>query len=139
MIRRPAATPAHLGLLAGLLIWHALLAADYVIARLGLALDLPSLDPVFAALPGWVQIGWALGIWMGLAAAIFALIRDDAAVLLFFGAFLGMAVAVAGAELAGARGEIFGLNRLAVFLPLVLVPLLGWVYTRSAKRAGLLY
>jgi hypothetical protein len=135
-----AAAPTHLVLLGLLLfVWHVLLALDYVIARFGLAVDLPSVDIVFTVVPGWAQVGWALGIWLGLVASIFAMMRDDAAVLLFFAAFVGMLVAVIGAETSRPPAEILGLHRHAVFGPLVLVPLVGWIYTRSMKRARVLH
>jgi hypothetical protein len=78
-----ASAPAHLTLLAFVfLLWHGVLAADYVIERFGLALDMPSLDAVFFTSPVWARVGWAMGVWLGLVASICALMRDDAAVLL---------------------------------------------------------
>jgi hypothetical protein len=134
------AAPAHLGLLAALLlVWHGLLAADYLIIRLSMHFDLPSLDAALEGSAIWAQIGWAMGVWLGLAAAISALLRDDAAVLLFFAAFCGMVAAVVGAELAEPPAELLGLPRYAVFGALVLVPLVGWIYARTMKRAGVLH
>ncbi len=135
-----APAPAHLALLAGLfLIWHGILAADYVIERFALAVDVPSLDAIFFTTPVWARVGWAMGVWLGLVAAVFALMRDDAAVLLFFTAFLGVLAAVIGAEIAGLPMEILGINRYAVYAVLLLVPLIGWLYTRGMKRAGVLH
>jgi hypothetical protein len=132
--------PGHLWLLALLLlVWHALLAADYIIARFTLGIDLPSIDPVLMASPTWSQIAWALAVWTGLAGAIFALIRDDAAVLLFFAAFVGALLALIGVEMSTPPELVLGYPRYAVYAVLLLVPLIGWIYTRAMKRAGALH
>ena len=135
-----AAVPGHLGFLAFLfLIWHGALAVDYLLVRFPMGLDLPSLQPAVEGAPGWARISWALGIWLGLIAAIFAMMRDDAAVLLFFAACIGMAVAVVGAELSSPPELLFNLPRQAVYAALVLVPFFGWIYTRAMKRAAVLH
>ena len=135
-----ADAPGHLGFLAFLLLlWHAALAADYVIARFSLGIDLPSIDPVLMAGPTWAQIAWALGVFLGLAAAIFAMMRDDAAVLLFFAAFAGVLVALIGVERAAPPETMLGFPRYAVFAVLLVVPFIGWVYTRAMKRAHVLH
>ncbi len=135
-----ASAPAHLTLLAFVfLLWHGVLAADYVIERFGLALDMPSLDAVFFTSPVWARVGWAMGVWLGLVASICALMRDDAAVLLFFAAFLGVLASVIGAEIAGIPMEIRGVNRYIIYAALLLAPLIGWIYTRAMKRAGVLH
>ncbi|WP_209425748.1 hypothetical protein [Pararhodobacter sp. SW119] len=135
-----ADAPGHLWLLAVLLlVWHALLAADYTIARFALGIDLPSIDPVLMAGPTWTQIAWALAVWTGLAGAIFAMLRDDAAVLLFFAAFIGVLVALIGVELSAPPELVLGYARYSVYAALLLVPLIGWIYTRAMKRALVLH
>jgi hypothetical protein len=140
-MRRPFATaaPAHLGVLTILfLVWHLLLAIDYVIVRFDLAQLDPSLDAVFTLAPGWAQVAWALGVWLGLIASLFMLFRDNAAVLVFFAAFVGMVVAVIGAERMAMPVDFLGLPRFAVYALLIAVPLIGWLYTRTMKRARVL-
>jgi len=141
MTRSVSATaPGHLVFLAVLfLIWFTVLAADYLIVRFALPVDVPSLDAAFRWTPGWAQVGWALNIWLGLVASIFALMRDDAAVLLFFAAFLGALAAVLGGVIVGLPPLILGINQWAVFAAVLLVPLIGWIYTRSMKRARILH
>ncbi len=140
MTNSASAAPAHLAPLAFLLlIWHGALAADYLIVRFAMDFDLPSLTTAIEVSPVWARIGWALGVWLGLIGALFAMMRDDAAVLIFFAAFLAMLLAVVGAELAGLPEMLFGLHRHATLGALVLVPLIGWIYTRTMKRAGVLH
>ena len=140
MTNSDTAAPAHLGLIAFLLlVWHGVLATDYIVVRFGLGLELPSLTLAMESGAVWARIGWALGVWLGLIAAIFAMMRDDAAVLIFFAAFLSFVAAVLGAEMAGLPAELLGLPRHGVLGLLVLVPLIGWIYTRSMKRAGVLH
>lgn len=132
MARPTAPAPAHLLPIAlMLLIWHGLLGADYVIARFGLGQpDWPSLMPGLPLGAIWLQVAWSLGVWLGVAAALFLALRDDASVLLFF--------AAAVAELALAVG-LFPAVAPALLVALVLVPLLGWFYARALNRRGVLH
>ncbi|MCB1388725.1 MAG: hypothetical protein H6898_17235 [Rhodobacter sp.] len=141
MARPTAPAPAHLLPFALLLlIWHGLLGADYVIQRFALgADDWPALMPLMPLDAMWLQVTWALGVWLGVAAAAFLALRDDASVLLFF--------AAAAFELAMSVGVYLAappVTMLPVPLPLllgllVLVPLFGWLYARALNRRGVLH
>ncbi len=94
------ARPWHLPVIGWLaLIWTVLNAADYLLTQYEVArfLDLfpaPLVD-YFLALPLWLDILWALGVWAGLAGALCILLRAEAAALLMgiaAVAFLGLTV-----------------------------------------------
>lgn len=143
MAHPTAPAPSHLFPVALLLLlWHGVLAADYVIDRFALgSADWPAL---MAALPLdalWLRVVWALGVWLGLAAAFFLALRDDASVLLFFAAAGAEAALVAGLMSAGAAAPDLPLPLPlnALLAALVLVPLLGWIYARALNRAGALH
>jgi len=123
-----------------LLIWHGLLAADYVIAVMGLGQDgWPALMPLMPLDALWLQVTWALGVWLGLAAALFLALKDDASVLLFFAA-AACAVAMAAGLLLNAPPVLLLPVPLPVILGLlVLVPLAGWLYARTMNRRGVLH
>lgn len=121
-----------------LLLWHAALAADYAIARF--ALDLPGWPAVLPALPAgpvWLTVAWAMAVWLGLIAAIFLMLRDDASVLLFFSAFVAQIVATVG--LRSAEGAIMGLPIYLVTALCAVPPLVGWLYARALNRRGYLH
>ena len=94
------ARPVHLwivGLLA--LIWNAFGCTDYVMTRMRnteyLAGMMPNSDPnqmlaYVDSFPLYAQIGWGLGVWMGLAGAILLLMRHRWAVAAFGLSFVGM-------------------------------------------------
>ena len=97
-------TPIHLwivGVLASL--WNAFGAIDYVLTRTKGAAYINSTMPgvdgtgymaYINAFPIWASIGWALGVWGGLAGAILLLMRHRWAVpallLSFAGALIGI-------------------------------------------------
>lgn len=129
----PSALPAALLLLG----WHALLAADYVITRF--QLGAPGWPVLMASLPLdalWLRVVWALGVWLGFGAAFFLLIRDNAAVLLFFAAGASFAALAVGLVM-GAPPVIF-VPLPALLALLVLVPMAGWLYVRRLNQRGLL-
>lgn len=143
---RPNSTPApsHLALAAlVLVIWHLALAADYVIARFALAPvlgadELPALMPLLPLGALWMQACWVAGVVLGLVAALFLALRDDASVLLFFAAFVAMAACTAGFAFAPAA-SLAGPALWATGAVLALVPLLGWLYARALNRGGVLH
>lgn len=93
-------TPAHLwivGILATL--WNAFGAYDYVMTRSRNTEYLESMMPGVNAgeflayidgYPLWAQIGWGLGVWMGLLGSVLLLLRSRWAVHSFALSLLGM-------------------------------------------------
>jgi len=133
---RPALAPMLMPVTLGLLLWHLLLGADYVNARLAIDPGLPQLTLALELHTLWALVGWALAVWLGLGAALFMLWRDDASVLLLFAAAVSAGLAVAGDVLAGGAGALLGLPRVAVLAALVVVPMAGWLYARARHASG---
>ncbi len=120
----------------GVMLWFTALAADYLIHRLAL---IPAWQGLTGALvlPDLVAtVGWGLAVWLGFAAALFLLARDDACVLLFFAAAVGSAFAVWGDWRAGAAAPILGLPRAVVLALVVLIPTAAWLYSRARHASG---
>lgn len=119
-----------------LLLWHLALGADYLNARFDLAAEVPQLSAALVLPQLWAIVAWGLAVWLGLAASLFLMFRDDAAVLLLFAAAVAAVVSVAGDVVAGGAGDLLGLPRLLVLGALVVVPLIGWIYTRARHASG---
>ena len=121
---------------AVLLLWHLVLGADYLNDRFALLAEAPQISAQLVLPQIWAVVGWGLAVWLGLAAALFMIWRDDASVLLLFAATVSAVLAVAGDVLAGGAGEILGLPRLLVLAVLIAMPLLGWLYARARHASG---
>lgn len=97
-----ARTPAHLWIVAIVAtLWNAWGAYDYVMTRTRnteyLEKMMPGTDPneMLAwvdAFPIYAQIGWGLGVWMGLLGSILLLLRSRYAVWAFAASLLGIAL-----------------------------------------------
>lgn len=135
----PPRAPASLVPLALLLlIFHGLLGADYVIERFALGGESwPGLMRLLPLDALWLKVVWALGVWLGVAAAFFLTIRDNASVLLFFAATLAMVVIAA--VLFSAQIPTLVVPVPALLAVLVIMPLLGWIYARALNRNGHLH
>lgn len=119
-----------------LTIWHMALAADYVNARFALLDGMPELTAALVLPQLWATVAWGMAVWLGLAACLFLIWRDDAAVLLLFAAAVAAVVAAVGDERAGGAADLLGMPRIAVWAALVLIPALGWIYTRARHASG---
>jgi hypothetical protein len=144
-----ARAPAHhwiVGILS--LLWNGFGAFDYTMTRMRntdyLASAMPGVDPNATlawidAFPIYAQIGWALGVWLGLLGSVLLLLRSRWAVwsygLSLVGAVLGLGYQVALAPpLAGAEGAMFTLMPYVI----ILVALGLFLYARAMERKGLL-
>ena len=144
-----ARTPAHLWIVGILsLLWNAFGCYDYLMTRMRntdyLAGMMPGVDP--NAMLAWVdsfpiyaQIGWALGVWMGLLGSILLLLRSRWAVwgfgLSLVGALLGLGYQIALAPpLAGAD------DMMSKVMPYVIIAVAValFVYARGQERKGVL-
>jgi hypothetical protein len=142
-------TPAHLwivGILA--LLWNGMGCFDYVMTRMRnteyLASAMPSVDP--NAMLAWIdnfpiyaQIGWGLGVWMGLLGSILLLLRNRWAVwsygLSLLGAILGLGYQIALAPpLAGADRTI---DKAMPFV-IIIVALALFLYARAMEKRAVL-
>lgn len=117
-----ARTPAHLWIVGILsLLWNGFGAVDYVMTRMRntdyLASAMPGVDPNAAlawidGFPLYAQIGWGMGVWLGLLGSVLLLLRSRWAVwsygLSLIGALLGLGYQIVAAPpLAGAEGPMF--------------------------------
>ena len=144
-----ARTPIHLWIVGALsLLWNCLGCFDYLMTRMRntdyLASAMPSVDP--NAMLAWVdsfplyaQIGWGLGVWMGLLGSILLLLRSRFAVwsygLSLLGAILGLGYQIALAPpLAGADRTI---DKAMPFV-IILVALALFIYARAMEKRAVL-
>ena len=142
-------TPAHVWIVGAVAtLWNAFGCYDYVMTRMRdteyLASMMPSVDPNAMlewvdAFPIWAQIGWALGVWGGLAGGVLLLLRSRFAVWAFglslIGAILGLGYQIAGAPpLAGAEGPMFEVMPFVI----ILIAVALFLYARAMEKKGVL-
>jgi hypothetical protein len=142
-------TPVHLWIVGVLsLLWNSFGCIDYLLTRMRntdyLASAMPGVDP--NALLAWIdnfpiyaQVGWALGVWLGLLGAILLLMRNRWAVWAFgislVGAILGLGYQIALAPpLAGMEG---GMNAVIPYV-IIAVCLALFLYARAQAAKGVL-
>ena len=145
-----ARTPIHLWIVGALsLIWSCFGCYDYLMTRMRdtdyIAASMPGVDPnaVLAwvdAFPLYAQVGWGLGVWMGLAGSILLLMRHRWAVwaygLSLLGAVLGLGYQIALAPpLAGAH-ETAMMKAVPYIVILIAVGL--YLYARALEKKGVL-
>jgi hypothetical protein len=143
-------TPLHLWIIGGLsLVWSCFGCYDYLMTRLRntdyIASAMPGTDPnaVLAwvdSFPLYAQIGWGLGVWMGLAGSVLLLIRHRLAVwaygLSLIGAVLGLGYQIALAPpLAGAHETAMAK---AVPYIVILIALGLLLYANAMAKRGVL-
>jgi len=144
-----ARTPIHLWIVGVLsLLWNSFGCFDYLMTRMRnteyLASAMPSVDP--SAMLAWIdgfplyaQIGWGLGVWMGLLGSILLLIRNRWAVwsygLSLLGAVMGLGYQIALAPpLAGADRTIDKLMPVVI----ILVALGQFLYARAMEKKAVI-
>jgi hypothetical protein len=143
-------TPIHLwivGLLA--LLWNAFGAYDYTMTRMRntdyIASAMPGVDPQAAlawvdALPIYAQIGWGLGVWLGLLGSILLLIRSRWAVwslgISFVGAVVSLGYQIAFAPpIPGAVDSAF--MTAMPYVIILITAFLAW-YAWTMEKKGVL-
>ncbi len=144
-----ARTPVHLWIVGILsMLWSCVGCYDYVMTRMRntdyLAKMMPKVDP--NAMLAWVdsfpiyaQIGWGLGVWMGLLGSILLLLRSRWAVWSFglslIGAILGLGYQIALAPpLAGADDMV---SKIVPYV-IILIALALFLYARAQAAKGVL-
>jgi hypothetical protein len=145
-----ARTPAHLWIVGILsFVWSCFGAYDYTMTRMRntdyIAAAMPGTDPntVLAwvdAFPLYAQIGWALGVWMGLLGSLLLLLRSRWAVwsyaLSLVGAVLGLGYQIALAPpLEGAHET--ALTRMIPYIIILIAAALVW-YANTMHKKGVL-
>ena len=140
--------PTHLWLVGGLAtLWNAFGAYDYTMTRMGnleylsqFGADGGEILAWIDGFPMWAQIGWGLGVWMGLLGSVLLLLRSRWAVPAFGLSLVGMVLSfgnqnagpptIPGAAEAGAMA----------YMPLVIaaVGVALYLYARAVAKRGLL-
>jgi hypothetical protein len=143
----PRAAPIHLWIVGILsLLWNGFGCYDYLMTRMRnadwITSMMPDSDPnaVFAWVDGFplfAQIGWGLGVWMGLLGAALLLIRNRWAVHAFglslLGAILGL-----GYQMSDPMPGVTGF--MATGMPLIIIAIAAgqFLYARAQKASGVL-
>jgi hypothetical protein len=144
-----ARTPAHLWIVGILsLLWSCVGCYDYLMTRMRntdyLAKMMPKVDP--NAMLAWVdgfplyaQVGWALGVWVGLLGSVLLLIRSRWAVWAFglslVGAVLGLGYQIAAAPpLAGADDTM---SKVVPYV-IIAIALALFLYARAQEKKAVL-
>ena len=142
-------TPAHLWIVGVLsLIWNAFGCYDYLMTRMRntdyLASMMPDVDPNAAlawvdSFPIYAQIGWGLGVWMGLLGSVLLLLRNRWAVwamgLSLIGAILGLGYQILAAPPLAGMDDMMAKVMPAV---IILVAVGLFVYARAQEKKGVL-
>jgi len=145
-----AGTPVHIWIVGALsFVWSCFGCYDSLMTRLRdtdyIASAMPGVDPnnVLAwvdAFPLYAQIGWGLGVWMGLAGSILLLIRHRLAVwaygLSLLGAVLGLGYQIALAPPLPGAHETPMMKAIPYIVILIAVAL--FVYARAMEKRGVL-
>lgn len=144
-----ARTPAHLWIVGILsLVWNSFGCVDYLMTRQRntqyLASAMPGVDPNamlawIDAFPLYAQIGWGLGVWLGLLGSILLLLRKKWATwsygISLVGAVLGLGYQIALAPpLAGMEGKF---NTVMPYV-IIAVALGLFLYARAMEKKGVL-
>jgi hypothetical protein len=142
-------TPVHLWIIgAASLLWSGFGAYDYLMTRMRntdyLASSMPGVDPQAALawidrFPIYAQIGWGLGVWMGLLGSVMLLVRSRWAVgsygLSLLGAVVGLGYQIVAAPpLEGAQGPMYTVMPYVI----ILVALGLFLYARAMEKKGVL-
>ena len=143
-------TPVHVWIVGILsLLWSCFGSYDYTMTRMRnmdyIAASMPGVDPNAAIawvnnMPILAQIGWGLGVWLGLAGSVLLLMRHRWAVwaygLSLVGAVLGLGYQIALAPpLAGAHETAL---MKAVPYIVILVAIALFLYARGQEKKGVL-
>lgn len=141
-------TPVHLWIVGVLaLLWNAMGAYNYLMTRTRdadyLRSMMPNVDPntVLAWIDGfplWAQIGWGLGVWMGLLGAVLLLVRSRWAVWSFALSLVGIILGI-GYQLAASPppGSAEGMGALMPYLVIAIGLFLLW-YSWSMEKKRVL-
>lgn len=138
-------TPLHLWIIGGLsLLWNAMGAMDYVMAKLEVAAYIEMWSAAeqayFTSFPLWANITWAVGVWAAVLGSILLLLRHRWAVMSFALSLVAMLLnSLYGFVLAETRMQDLG-NPFAVgfTLLIVVVGLLLLFYARKMQARGVL-
>ena len=138
-----AKAPMHLWIVGSVaLLWNAFGCYDYLMTKTRnadwIAGMMPDVDPnaVFAwvdAAPVWSQLGWGLGVWMGLLGSLMLLLRSRWAVPSFGLSLLG-AVLGLGYQMANPMPGVSG--AMATVMPIVIILVAAGLFLYARRQAA---
>lgn len=143
----PAAgkTPWHLWAVGGVsLLWNAYGAYDYVMTKTGgvdylrkVGFTQAQID-YFLAMPGWMTIFWALGVWGALAGSILLLLRRRYALWAFGASLFGLLVSLVYTYGLSNGGEVMGSTGVIMNSVITLGCVAFVWYARTMTKKGVL-
>ena len=139
--------PVHLWIVGILsLLWSGFGCYDYLMTRMRnaewITSMMPGTDPnaVFAwvdSFPIWAQIGWGLGVWMGLVGSLLLLIRSRHAVWTFALSLLGAVIGL-GYQMSNPMPGVTGFMATGMPIIIILIALGLYLYARAQRASGVL-
>ena len=145
-----ARTPAHLWIVGILsLLWNGFVAYDYLMTRTHnmeyLRTAMPGVDPQaglawIESMPMYAQVGWGLGVWLGLLGSVLVLIRSRWAVWSFGISMVGAIVSL-GYQLLLAPpmpGAAESPAMKASPIVIIVIAIALFLYARAQEKKGVL-
>ena len=141
------AVPVHLWIVGALaLLWNGFGCVDYLMTRTRnsdwLKSMMPGTDPnnVYAwvdSFPAWAQVGWGLGVWMGLFGSALLLIRSRWAVPAFGLSLVGAVVGL-GYQMSNPMPGVTGFMAMGMPAIIIAIALGQYLYARAQRVSGVL-
>lgn len=137
-------TPWHLWAIGvASLVWNAGGVYDYLMMQMNVESYRAAMTPEqigwFDALPVWLTVFWALGVWGAILGSILLLMRSRLAALSFSISLIGIIVNISYTVAGGsAVVEMMGTGAMAFSAAIIVVALALWLYARAMLRAGVL-
>ncbi len=137
-------TPWHLWVIGIVsLVWNAGGVYDYLMMQMGVesyrAMMTPDQAAWYDALPVWLNIFWALGVWGAILGSILLLLRSRLSALSFSVSLIGIIVNISFTIAGGTDVvDMMGPGAMAFSAAVIVVALLLWLYARAMLRAGVL-
>ena len=139
----PARTPAHLWAIGVIsLLWNSFGCFDYVQTKVDPVGYMTSMGmgeaeiAYMQAMPAWLSVFWALGVWGSLAGSILLLLRSRHAVTAFAVSLLGLAVSQIYQFAAGSMPEAMSGTAMMVMTAVIWGSLLFFLWYSSRMKAA---
>lgn len=137
-------TPWHLWVIGtASLVWNAGGVYDYLMMQMNVESYRVTMSPEqiawFDALPVWLNLFWALGVWGAILGSILLLMRSRLAALSFSISLIGIIVNISYTVAGGSAViEMMGTRAMAFSAAIIIVALALWLYARAMLRSGVL-
>lgn len=137
-------TPWHLWVIGtASLVWNAGGVYGYLMMQMNVESYRVTMSPEqiawFDALPVWLNLFWALGVWGAILGSILLLMRSRLAALSFSISLIGIIVNISYTVAGGSAViEMMGTQAMAFSAAIIIVALALWLYARAMLRSGVL-